>query len=97
MNGYYYVYILASKKNGTLYTGVTNNLSRRYIQHNANINEGFTNKYNVHILIYFEWYTDIRNAIKREKQLKKWKREWKIALIEKENMYWDNLFDKYSD
>lgn len=87
----YYVYILASKKNGTLYVGVTNQLSNRVIQHSEHLNEGFTEKYNVHMLVYYEVFSNINNAIKREKQLKKWKREWKIDLIEKDNIEWNDL------
>jgi len=87
----YYVYILASKKNGTLYIGVTNNLHRRVAEHKTSINEGFTKKYHVHTLVYYEIYTDIREAILREKRLKKWNRAWKISLIEKENPQWNDL------
>jgi len=80
----YYVYILASKKKGTLYIGVTNGLFKRNFQHKLKINPaGFTAKYNVTILVYYETYGYIGNAITREKQLKKWKREWKIELVEK--------------
>ena len=89
----YYVYILASKRNGTLYVGVTNSLFRRSFQHKLKENpKSFTAKYNVDKLVYFETYGDIYEAIYREKQLKKWKRAWKIALIEKENPAWRDLF-----
>jgi putative endonuclease len=84
----YYVYILASKRNGTLYVGVTHQLASRVMQHNEHLNEGFTEKYSVHNLVYYEVFSNINNAIKREKQLKRWKREWKIALIEKDNRGW---------
>jgi len=87
----YYVYILASKKNGTLYIGVTNNLLKRVYEHKNNIVGGFTQKYNVHNLVYYEVHNDIRNAITREKQMKKWKRQWKIELIEKSNPQWKDL------
>ena len=79
----YFVYILASKKNGTLYIGVTNDLIRRVYEHKEGIIEGFTKKYNIKNLVYYEIHTDINEAIKREKALKKWKRDWKIELIEK--------------
>ena len=91
---YYYVYILASKRNGTLYIGVTNNLLNRSFKHKIKENKkSFTAKYNVNKLVYYEVYNDIRDAITREKQLKNWKREWKIRLIEKENPTWRDLFD----
>ncbi len=88
----YYVYILASMKDGTLYIGVTNNLIRRAIEHKRGTIEGFTKKYFVNKLIYYEQTNDIRIAIQREKQLKKWNRKWKIALIEKANPEWKDLF-----
>ncbi|MFH1716269.1 MAG: GIY-YIG nuclease family protein [Planctomycetota bacterium] len=89
----YFVYILASKRNGTLYIGVTNNLLKRVHQHRNDVSEGFTRKYGVHNLVYFEIYKDIRDAITREKQMKKWKRQWKVELIEKSNPDWNDLFD----
>ena len=88
----YFVYILASKRNGTLYIGVTNDLVRRVYQHKQNIIEGFTKKYNVHNLVYYESCPDVKAAITREKQLKKWKRRWKIELIEKGNPEWRDLY-----
>jgi len=88
---YYYVYILASKKNGTLYTGVTNNLIRRLHEHKNNIADGFTKKYNIKNLVYFEQTTDIESAITREKCIKKWNRDWKIKLIEESNPEWKDL------
>ena len=84
--------MLASKKNGTLYIGVTNNLALRVREHKDGSVEGFTKKYNVHVLVYFESYNDIRDAIIREKRLKKWKRKWKIRLIEGMNPKWADLF-----
>jgi len=87
----YYVYILASKKNGTLYIGMTNDLETRVLQHKQKINEGFTSKYNVINLVYFENHQYVNDAIKREKQLKKWNRQWKINLIEEENKDWKDL------
>jgi putative endonuclease len=88
----YYVYILASKRNGTLYIGVTNDLIRRVYEHKNNLARGFTSQYNVHLLVYYEQTIDIHSAITREKQLKKWKREWKIELIEKSNPRWQDLY-----
>jgi putative endonuclease len=88
----YYVYILASKRNGTLYTGVTNNLLKRVDEHKKNVVRGFTRKYHVHRLVYFEMYSDVRDAITREKRIKKWKRQWKIQLIEKSNPQWKDLW-----
>ncbi|MFA4834122.1 MAG: GIY-YIG nuclease family protein [Patescibacteria group bacterium] len=90
----YYVYILASKRNGTLYIGVTNNLLNRSFQHKNKENKNsFTAKYNVNRLVYYEIFADIGGAITREKQLKKWNRKWKIKLIEKDNPTWRDLFD----
>lgn len=88
----YYIYILASKRNGTLYIGVTNNLIRRIYEHKQNLIDGFSKKYNVHILVYFEAMTNIETAITREKQLKRWDRDWKITLIEKSNPQWKDLY-----
>jgi putative endonuclease len=93
----YFVYILASKKNGTLYLGVTNNLLKRIYEHKNNLVEGFTKKYNVHSLVYYEAYSDIYDAIAREKRIKKWKRCWKIELIEKFNPKWEDLYYRLSD
>ncbi|MBS3944516.1 MAG: GIY-YIG nuclease family protein [Melioribacter sp.] len=81
----YFVYILASKRNGTLYIGVTNDLIRRVFEHKEKLVEGFTKKYNVHLLVYYEIHNSIIEAIKREKALKKWYRKWKIELMEKDN------------
>jgi len=81
----YFVYILASRRNGTLYTGITNNLLQRVYQYKERLVPGFTRKYNVHMLVYYEKYSDIYSAIKREKRLKKWNRKWKINLIESVN------------
>jgi putative endonuclease len=90
----YYVYILASKKNGTLYIGVTNNLIRRVYEHRNGLIEGFTKKYGVNKLVYYEQTEDIKSAIERGKRLKKWKRQWKIELIEKMNPMWKDLYDE---
>jgi putative endonuclease len=89
----YFVYILASKRNATLYVGVTNNLERRIEEHKNNLNKGFTAKYGVHRLVWYEETTDILLAIEREKQIKKWNRQWKLELIEKENPKWEDLYD----
>ena len=89
----YYVYILASKKNGTLYIGITSDLPGRVYEHKNDMGEGFTKKYKVHRLVYYEGYKDVKQAILREKQLKKWKRQWKIRLIEKENPEWRDLYE----
>ena len=88
----YYVYILASKRNGTLYIGVTSNLIKRIYEHKNNLIEGFTKKYNIHNLVYYEITEDVNSAITREKQLKIWKRNWKIELIEKNNPGWKDLY-----
>lgn len=88
----YYVYILASKKNGTVYIGVTSDLKKRIYQHKNNFIEGFTQKYNVNNLVYYEETNDINEAIKREKNLKSWNREWKVQLIEKFNPNWEDLY-----
>ena len=89
----YYVYILASRKNGTLYTGVTNKLHVRLHQHRLKMADGFTARYNVDQLIYFETTTDPYAAISREKQIKGWRRAKKVALIERMNPQWRDLFD----
>ena len=88
----YYVYILASKRNGTIYIGLTSNLLKRVEQHKKGSVPGFTSKYKVKNLVYYEIYSNIYDAIAREKRLKKWKRSWKIKLIEKSNPQWDDLF-----
>jgi putative endonuclease len=90
----YYVYILASKIRGTLYIGVTNDLIRRVAEHKLQLVESFTKEYGVVKLVYFEQFGDPENAIKREKRLKKWKRDWKIALIEKDNPDWNDLYQE---
>ena len=87
------VYMLASKHNGTLYIGVTSNLPTRIWQHKNDHVEGFTKKYQVHNLVYFEVHEEMQAAIQREKQLKKWRRQWKIELIEKNNPDWKDLYN----
>ncbi|MGL9778902.1 GIY-YIG nuclease family protein [Wolbachia pipientis] len=89
----YYVYILASKNNRTLYTGITSNLIKRIWEHKSKVISGFTSKYNVQKLVYFEEFQDINSAFNREKLLKSWKRKWKVDLIEKENLSWIDLYD----
>ncbi len=93
----YYVYILASKKNGTLYLGVTNDIAKRVYEHKNNLVDGFTKKYSVHCLVYFEVCEDVRVAIQREKNIKKWRRRWKIELIEKNNPDWRDLYFEVID
>ena len=87
----FFVYILASKRNGTLYVGVTNNLARRLSEHKAKLVPGFTRKYQVDQLVYFETFNSIVEARAREHSLKSWRRAWKIALIEKLNADWRDL------
>lgn len=88
------VYILASKRNGTLYIGVTSDLRKRIWEHREGFVDGFTKKYSVHRLVYYELFADMYNAITREKRLKKWRRAWKIRLIEEKNPYWDDLWQQ---
>jgi putative endonuclease len=93
----YCVYILASQPKGTLYTGVTPNLTARIWQHKNNLVEGFTQKYHVHRLVYFEEHSTPNDAILREKQIKKWNRDWKIRLIEEKNPEWRDLWKEISE
>ncbi len=88
----YYIYILASRRNGTLYIGITNNLVRRVYEHKNNLVKGFTLKYKVHRLVYYEQHDNVDSAIQREKQLKSWHRRWKIRLIEEMNPEWKDLY-----
>ncbi|MCB9808802.1 GIY-YIG nuclease family protein [Candidatus Nomurabacteria bacterium] len=88
---YFYVYILASKRNGTLYIGITNNLEARILQHKQGKGSVFTAKYGVSILVYYEMFHYVSDAIIREKRLKKWERAWKLELIEKDNPLWHDL------
>jgi len=87
----YYVYIMSSKWNTVLYIGVTNNLKRRVTEHSMGQISGFTKRYNVHKLVYYECFNDVKLAIQREKHLKKWKREWKNQLINENNPKWQDL------
>ncbi len=89
----YYVYLMASRKHGTLYVGVTNSLVRRVYEHKTNAAPSFTSRYGVHSLVWFECYYDPLNAIAREKEIKKWRRQWKVNLIEQTNPEWVDLYD----
>ncbi len=91
MRRVYYVYIMASRRNGTLYVGVTNDLARRVGEHRDGLVTGFTEKYGVKLLVYYEMFDDIHQAIHRETQLKKYKREWKTNLIQQNNVEWRDL------
>ena len=88
----YYVYLLASGKHGTLYVGITRDLVRRVYQHKTKAAPGFTSRYGVSHLVWFESYDDPTSAITREKEIKKWRRDWKIALIEEGNPHWTDLY-----
>ncbi len=92
----YCTYILAPKKNGTLYVGVTNDLPNRVLRHRAGTGSTFTRRYNVHLLVYYEQYDDVRDAIQREKSIKRYPRAWKINLIEERNPNWKDLFAHFS-
>ena len=87
------IYILTSRRNGTLYVGVTSDLVKRIWEHRNNMVEGFTNRYNVHRLVWYELHESMESAITREKQLKNWKRKWKLELIETSNPKWIDLFN----
>jgi putative endonuclease len=89
----YYVYLLASRKDGPLYLGVTNDLVRRVYEHRTKAAPGFTSRYNIGRLVWFEIYDDPISAITREKEIKKWRRAWKVDLIERGNPGWDDLYD----
>jgi putative endonuclease len=89
----YYVYILASRKGGVLYIGITSDLRKRMYEHRQKLMDGFTKKYNVSKLMYYEHTSDVHAALQREKQLKRWERKWKIQLIEKNNPEWKDLYE----
>ncbi|MHB1141904.1 MAG: GIY-YIG nuclease family protein [Sulfuricaulis sp.] len=93
MDKHFCVYILASRKNGTLYIGVTSELAKRIWQHKNKQVDGFTKKYNVDKLVYYEIHENAESAIQREKQIKKWNRRWKLRIIEKENPAWRDLYE----
>ena len=90
----YFVYILASKRNGTLYVGMTNDLARRVLEHKQDVRSGFTKRYAVHTLVYYEVGEDVHEVIARVKAMKKWRRAWKIELIEKHNPKWNDLCEE---
>jgi putative endonuclease len=92
MDGYY-VYVLASQRNGTLYIGVTNDVARRVAEHKARVADSFTRKHDVTKLVHVERFTDINEAIAREKAMKKWRRAWKLKLIEQGNPTWTDLYE----
>jgi len=89
----FYVYLLASRKHGTLYLGVTNNLVRRVYEHREGLTPGFTSRYGIKRLVWFETFADALSAIAREKETKKWRRDWEIRLIEENNPDWTDLYD----
>ena len=91
-----FVYILASRRNGTLYTGVTSNLPQRIWQHKQRFGDGFTTKYGIHTLVWYEQHGTMMSAITREKAIKAWKRKWKVELIEGSNPEWRDLYDELS-
>ena len=93
MSNTYFVYIMASARNGTLYIGMTSDIGRRVWEHREGIVPGFTDTYGIKLLVYFESHADVGTAISRETRLKKWKRRWKIELIQKSNPYWDDLYE----
>jgi putative endonuclease len=90
---YYYVYIMASKRNGTLYVGMTDNLPKRVLEHKQKIGSIFTRKYDVNRLVYYEVFGSVQVAYERERKLKRWRRKWKLELIESMNPNWGDLFD----
>jgi putative endonuclease len=89
----FYVYILSSKRNGTLYTGITSDRIKRVYKHKNNLIDGFTKKYSVHHLVWYEIHESAESVITREKQIKKWKRAWKLKLIEQNNPEWIDLYE----
>lgn len=92
MTRYYYVYMMTNRKDGTLYIGVTSDLVRRVFEHREGAITGFTKRYNLTRLVYFEAFDDPENAILREKRMKKWERKWKVELIERDNPDWRDLY-----
>jgi putative endonuclease len=93
----YFVYILASRHHGSLYVGVTNSLLRRVREHRDGSVPGFTKRYGIKRLVYYEMFGDVREAIAREKEIKKWRRDWRLALIEKENPVWGDLWHRLAN
>ena len=96
MEKQFHVYILASDRNGTIYVGVTANLPKRIWEHKQDLVKGFTKEYSVHKLVWYEQHESAESAIRREKRIKKWNREWKIRLIEEANPYWNDLYLKFT-
>jgi putative endonuclease len=94
MNDRFFIYIMANKRNGTIYIGVTNNLARRIYEHREGLVEGFTSRYGLKMLVYYEVFDSISLAIQRETSLKRWPRRWKLALIEKTNPRWNDLAEE---
>jgi len=94
MQKYFYVYILASRRNGTLYIGITSDLVKRVWKHKNKLADGFTTKYNINKLVYFEQLNDAKTALNREKRLKKYNRQWKLNLIEQANNKWKDLYEE---
>lgn len=90
---FFYVYMLSNKRNGTLYIGMTSDLIKRIYEHKSNLVDGFTKKYGVHRLVWYEVHSTARTAIQREKQIKKWERDWKLRLIEENNPEWKDLYE----
>jgi len=90
----YYVYMLSSKRNGTLYIGVTSDLVTRVYQHENDLADGFTKRYGVHNLVWYEMHQSPESAIQKEKELKKWRRAWKLDLIEQQNPGWKDLYEE---
>ena len=88
----FFVYIVASKKNGTIYVGVTSDLIKRVWEHKNGLVDGFTKQYDIKMLVYYEKHEEALSAIKREKKIKKWRRQWKVNLIEKKNLHWKDLY-----
>ena len=93
-NKHYYVYIMASKQLGMLYIGVTSNLIKRVYEHKNDLVDGFSKKYGIHRLVWFEMHESAESAISREKQIKKWNRKWKLELIDNHNPLWEDLYEK---
>lgn len=93
----YFVYIMTDKMYGTLYIGMTNNLERRVYEHKIGVYDGFTKKYNLHMLVWFDSTNDVQSALHYEKKLKKWNRTWKIRLVQEKNPDWKDLSNLFSD
>ncbi len=90
----FYVYILSNKRNGTLYTGVTSDLLKRVYEHKNDLVDGFSKRYGIHDLVWYEMHETAESAISREKHIKKWNRKWKLELIDNSNPFWDDLYEK---